>query len=75
VKNEQDEYCANNYSLRLAFDKFEINYFCGILQGKSVEAEMDALKDEYHQRVATLERKVRHIIRITQCFYHRLIIT
>ena len=22
---------------------------------------MDALKDEYHQRVATLERKVRHI--------------
>ncbi|KAK1698865.1 hypothetical protein QYE76_015562 [Lolium multiflorum] len=28
------------------------------LKGKSVEAEMDALKDEYHQRVATLERKV-----------------
>ncbi|KAF6997528.1 hypothetical protein CFC21_013741 [Triticum aestivum] len=25
---------------------------------KSVEEEMDALKDEYHQRVATLERKV-----------------
>ncbi|KAG8086397.1 hypothetical protein GUJ93_ZPchr0010g10717 [Zizania palustris] len=28
------------------------------LKSKSVEAEMDALKDEYHQRVATLERKV-----------------
>ncbi|AQK88395.1 Golgin candidate 5 [Zea mays] len=27
-------------------------------QSKSSEAEMDALKDEYHQRVATLERKV-----------------
>ena len=32
-----------------------------IVQGnKSVEEEMDALKDEYHQRVATLERKVGH---------------
>lgn len=28
------------------------------LKGKSAEEEMDALKDEYHQRVATLERKV-----------------
>ncbi|AQK88393.1 Golgin candidate 5 [Zea mays] len=28
------------------------------LKSKSSEAEMDALKDEYHQRVATLERKV-----------------
>ncbi|EEC79687.1 hypothetical protein EE612_031124 [Oryza sativa] len=28
------------------------------LKSKSAEAEMDALKDEYHQRVATLERKV-----------------
>ncbi|CAM0953938.1 unnamed protein product [Alopecurus aequalis] len=28
------------------------------LKGNSAEAEMDALKDEYHQRVATLERKV-----------------
>ncbi|KAF0891096.1 hypothetical protein E2562_005177 [Oryza meyeriana var. granulata] len=26
-------------------------------QSKSAEAEMDALKDEYHQRVAALERK------------------
>jgi hypothetical protein len=32
-----------------------------MIQSKSSEAEMDALKDEYHQRVATLERKVRHI--------------
>jgi hypothetical protein len=28
------------------------------LKSKSSEAELDALKDEYHQRVATLERKV-----------------
>ncbi|XP_062180387.1 golgin candidate 5-like [Phragmites australis] len=28
------------------------------LKSKSSEAEMDSLKDEYHQRVATLERKV-----------------
>ncbi|KAL5202841.1 hypothetical protein ABZP36_013793 [Zizania latifolia] len=28
------------------------------LKSKSAEAELDALKDEYHQRVATLERKV-----------------
>ncbi|PWZ19031.1 Golgin candidate 5 [Zea mays] len=28
------------------------------LKSKTSEAEMDALKDEYHQRVATLERKV-----------------
>ncbi|KAF0928294.1 hypothetical protein E2562_039405 [Oryza meyeriana var. granulata] len=28
------------------------------LKSKSAEGEMDALKDEYHQRVATLERKV-----------------
>ena len=31
-----------------------------MIQTKSSEAELDALKDEYHQRVATLERKVRH---------------
>ncbi|KAK3138026.1 hypothetical protein QOZ80_5AG0363470 [Eleusine coracana subsp. coracana] len=33
------------------------------LKSKSSEAEMDALKDEYHQRVATLERKVYALTR------------
>jgi hypothetical protein len=45
-----------------------------VLQSKSSEAEMDALKDEYHQRVATLERKVRHHFSTTACFYGQLVI-
>lgn len=33
------------------------------LKGKSSEAEIDALRDEYHQRVAALERKVYALTR------------
>ncbi|GJM89724.1 hypothetical protein PR202_ga05939 [Eleusine coracana subsp. coracana] len=43
------------------------------LKSKSSEAEMDALKDEYHQRVATLERKVRCHFCATACFYGHLV--
>jgi hypothetical protein len=39
---------------------FGLISFFYVVQSKSSEAEMDVLKDEYHQRVATLERKVRH---------------
>jgi TATA element modulatory factor len=35
---------------------FELIFY--VLQSKSSEAEMDVLKDEYHQRVATLERRL-----------------
>jgi hypothetical protein len=34
--------------------------FCA-LQKKSTESEVDSLKEEYHQRVASLERKVHYI--------------
>lgn len=35
-----------------------------VLQRKSVEAESDALREEYLQRVATLERKVRILLTV-----------
>lgn len=55
---------------------FSFCFLFYIVQGnKSVEEEMDALKDEYHQRVATLERKVGHVTLFAQCFHGQLIIT
>ena len=60
VKNEQDEYDADT-AILFVYPLINLRLiFWGIVQGKSAEEEMDALKDEYHQRVATLERKVRN---------------
>lgn len=33
-----------------------------LLQKKSIEAEIDALREEYHQRVSLLERKVTFLL-------------
>jgi TATA element modulatory factor len=41
--------------VRLCLMSFGLIFY--VLQSKSSEAEMDVLKDEYHQRVATLERR------------------
>jgi len=43
---------------RLMNENEQLKSIIDDLKSKSSEAELDALKDEYHQRVATLERKV-----------------
>lgn len=54
---------------------FGLISFFYMVQSKSSEAEMDALKDEYHQRVATLERKVRRHFSASECLYGQSIFT